>query len=72
MDEQRLSTELEERVSAFLQSVKFRRRILGGVDEADVWRRINELNDIYKEVWIAERARYDALLAERGKEDDAK
>ena len=67
MSEPRLSPELEERISSWLGQVKFRKRILGGVDEGDVWEKIRLLNDMYKEAWIAERARYDALLAERGK-----
>ena len=71
MSEPRLSPELEERIASRLQQMKFRKRILGGVDEADVWEKIRLLNDMYKEAWIAERARYDALLAERGKGVDA-
>ncbi len=71
MSDPKLTPELEERIANWLQKVKFRKKIFGGVDEADVWQKINALNDIYKEAWIAERARYDALLAERGKGVDA-
>ncbi len=71
MSDPKLAPELEERIANWLQKVKFRKKIFGGVDEADVWQKINALNDIYKEAWIAERARYDALLAERGKGVDA-
>ncbi len=67
MSEPKLSPELEERIANWLSRVKFRKRIFGGVDESDVWQKINALNDIYREAWIAERARYDALLAEREK-----
>ena len=72
MSEPQLSEELEQRIANWLRKVKFRKKIIGGVDEADVWQKINALNDIYKEAWIAERARYNALLAERGKGVDAK
>ena len=34
------------------------------MSETDVWKKIGELNDMYREALIAERARYDALLAE--------
>ena len=71
MSEPKLAPELEERIANWLREVKFRKKVFGGVDEADVWQKINALNDIYKEAWIAERARYDALLAERGKGVDA-
>ena len=71
MSEPRLSQELEDRIAAWLREVKFRKRVFGGVDEADVWERFRALNDMYREAWIAERARYDALLAEREKGVDA-
>lgn len=67
MNETQLSPELEKRIADWLQKVKFRKRIFGGVDEADVWKKVHVLNDMYREAWIAERARYDALLAEQGK-----
>jgi len=60
-----LPEEQEKRIADWLKTVKFRRRILGGVDEQDVFTKIRELNDIYAEALIAERARYDALLEER-------
>ena len=56
--------EQESRIAEWLQKVKFRRQIIGGVSEADVFKKIRELNDMYREALIAERARYDALLAE--------
>ena len=67
MSEPQLLPELEKRIADWLQKVKFRKRIFGGVDEADVWEKFHVLNDMYREAWIAERARYDALLAEQGK-----
>ena len=71
MSDPKLAPELEERIANWLQKGKCRKKVFGGVDEADVWQKINALNDIYKEAWIAERARYDALLAEQGKGVDA-
>ena len=56
----------EEKIADFLKQVKFRRKIFGGADEKDVWRKIEQLNELYKQALIAERARYDALLNERG------
>ena len=61
-----LPPEHEERIVAFLQNVKFRKKIFGGVNEKDVWQKIETLNDMYKQALVAEWARYDALLAERG------
>ena len=70
----RFSKAWEQRIAGWLKETKFRKRIIGGVDEADVWKKIGALNDMYREGLIAERARYDALLAsrERGKGGGAK
>ena len=61
----RFSPEQEEKITEFLQKVKFRKQVFGGVSEKDVWTKISELNDMYRQALLAERARYDALLAER-------
>ena len=55
----------EEKISEWLKQVKFRKRLFGGVRESDVWKKISELNDMYRDALIAERARYDALIAEK-------
>ena len=57
--------EREARIAEWLRKVKFRKQIFGGVSQADVFKKIGELNDMYRGALIAERARYDALLAER-------
>ena len=64
--ENRFSPEQEERITGFLKKVKFRKQIFGGVREADVWKKIGELNELYRQALLAERARYDTLLEERG------
>ncbi|MCD7744591.1 MAG: hypothetical protein LUI13_04775 [Lachnospiraceae bacterium] len=46
----------------WLRTVKFRKKLFGGVDEADVWRKLEDLNRLYEASLVAERARYDALL----------
>ena len=60
----RFPPEQEEKIKGFLQKVKFRKRIFGGVSEKDVWTKIRELNDMYRQALLAERIRYDALIAE--------
>ena len=67
MNEQSFLSEYEQTIAQWLNQVKFRKRIFGGVDESDVWKKIGELNEQYKKALIAERARYDALLQERNK-----
>lgn len=55
----------QERIQKWLKQVHFKRAFFGGVDEADLWKKIAELNSLYEAALSAERARYDALLAER-------
>ncbi len=57
---------LEERadVIEWLNQVKFRKKLFGGVDERTVWRRIGELDTLYARLLEAERLRYNALLEE--------
>ncbi len=64
MSELKFPPEQEERIAGWLEKLKFRKQVFGGVSETDVWKKIGELNDMYREALIAERARYDALLAE--------
>ena len=55
----------QKRIMAWLKKVRFRRQLFGGVSERDVWKKIEELNNMYNLALIAERARYDALLQAR-------
>ncbi|MDO5400376.1 MAG: hypothetical protein Q4F17_05255 [Eubacteriales bacterium] len=55
----------QEKILSWLKKVRFRRAVLGGVSEADVWKKIGELNAMYEAALAAERTRYDALLKDR-------
>lgn len=48
----------------WFQKVKFRRAIFGGIDENDVWKKLQELNQLYEAAIRAERERYDILLTD--------
>lgn len=61
----------QKRIRQWLKQVRFRRSLLGGVDERDVWKKIGELNDMYNAALVAERVRYDALLEQRASLRDA-
>lgn len=56
-----------EQMLGWLRKVRFRRNLLGGVNERDLWKKLEELNDLYDSAISAERARYDALLAAQQK-----
>ena len=66
--EERPMTAEEKRIAEWLRKLKFRKRLFGGVSEANVWRRIGELNELYERALIAERVRYDALIEEARRE----
>ena len=56
----------EERaeILEWLKKVKFRRRIFGGVDERNVWKKITELDALYTKALEAERVRCNVLIKE--------
>lgn len=58
-----LSREQEELLQWF-QNVKFRKKLVGGVDEEHLWKKLEELNGLYDAAIRAERVRYDALIRE--------
>ena len=61
-----------EKMLAWLQTVKFKRVILHGISEQDLWKKLGELNELYNASLIAERARYDALLSAYARSTNAK
>lgn len=68
--EERMSRE-QRRIAQWLKQVKFRKTLLGGVSERDVWKKIGELNEMYNVALTAERARYDALLEQQRAEPES-
>lgn len=62
-EEPPLGTE-HRQLHEWLQQVRFKKQLFGGVSEADVWKKIAELNRLYEAALAAERIRYDTLLQE--------
>lgn len=48
-----------------LSAMKFRKKVFGGVDEADVWKKLEALQNTYQLVYDEQAAYYQALLDER-------
>ena len=61
----------QEKLRQWFQEVKFRKVLFGGVDEIQLWKKLEELNQIYETSLSVERARYDALLADHQKSCNA-
>lgn len=54
-----------KQIAELLGQVKFKRRLLGGVDELDVWDTLEALQKEYRELVQADRNRLLGLLHER-------
>lgn len=54
-----------ESIARTLQEMKFRRKLLAGVDEADVWRKLGTLQEQYETAYRRQEAYYQALLEDR-------
>lgn len=52
----------QQQILQWIKKVRFKKKLFGGVSEAHVWKKIEELNSMYEASLVAERARYDALL----------
>ena len=47
------------------KTVKFRKKLLGGVDEVAMWKKLEELYGLYDAAIRAERTRYNVLLEQQ-------
>lgn len=61
----------EQDILDWFENVHFKPVAFGGVQEADVYKKLEELNRLYKAAMSAERARYNALLSDRVDEFNA-
>lgn len=52
-------------IAEALSAMKFRKKMFGGVEEADVWRQLEALQRTYQEVYDQQAAYYQALLDQR-------
>lgn len=54
-----------EALAHTFQEMKFRKKLLGGVDEADVWKKLEKLQQEYETLYHRQAAYYQALLEDR-------
>ncbi len=55
----------QEAIIQWFRTVKFRKNLLGGVDEAAMWKKLEELYALYEAAICAERTRYNVLLEQQ-------
>lgn len=66
-----------EELTHLFEQMKFRKKWLGGVDERDVWKKLEQLQQVYEQAYQRQAAYYQALLEQqerllvqqRGEED---
>ena len=56
----------QEAIVRWFRTVKFRKSLLGGVDEVSMWKKLEELYALYDAAIRAERTRYNDLLENAG------
>ena len=54
-----------EDIAESLKNIKFRKQLLFGVDEADLWRKIQKLHEDYSQVINASEEKYKFALLEK-------
>lgn len=57
-----------EDVAEVFKTLKFRKKLIGGVDEMDVWKKLDLVQKEYRSAYEMQEERYKALLAERDEE----
>lgn len=54
-----------EELTRLFEQMKFRKKWLGGVDEGDVWRKLEQLQQMYQQAYQRQAAYYQALLGQK-------
>lgn len=54
-----------EDIAELFQKLRFRKKLIGGVDEADVWQKLDMLQKEYRAAYEAQEERLGALIDER-------
>lgn len=57
-----------DNIEKFLKDLKFKKQTIGGVSEADVLAKIQQLSDLYAEAFRNQEIRYEALLDDKNSE----
>ncbi len=52
----------QQSIVEWLKKVRFKKQLIGGISEQDVWKKLDELNKMYEAALTAERIRYETLL----------
>ena len=60
-----MSSDKLEPLAELFTGLRFRRQIIGGLSEADVWKKLEEVQTEYRRLYDLQAAGYEAKLKER-------
>ena len=60
-----MASEDMEYVAQLFSDLKFRRQLIGGVSEADVWKKLEQVQNEYRRLYDRQAAGYEARIRER-------
>lgn len=55
-------------IAELFKTMRFKKKLFGGVDEKDVWRKLDKLQKEYRSAYEIQQERYEARLQERDEE----
>lgn len=58
----------QQKIAEFFRNLRFRRCLIGGVDEADVWRQLETIQKEYEKILEIQTEKLRALIKERDEE----
>lgn len=58
-----------EDVAHYIKGMHFRKKLFGGLDEADVWKKIEALHKQYEAVFLAQELRHEQELRSRTRDE---
>ena len=53
-------------IAEMFRRLKFRKKLFGGVEEQDVWKKLDDIQKAYRSAYEAQAVRYETILAEHG------
>lgn len=58
------ATNMEE-IALYIKQMRFKKKMFGGVQEMDVWRKVEQLHQQYESVFAVQQALYQQQLAQK-------
>lgn len=60
-----MSAKSMEDIAEVFKNLRFRKKMIGGVDERDVWKKLEMVQKEYRSLYDVQKAGYEARLQER-------